>query len=331
MRRIGFLNNPVDANRFCEFLLTRQIRATAEQEAEGTDRQAIWVKEESRVDEARGLLADFQVDPRGTRYDVTQEAREILRREQAEQAQRLSRLKKFNPAAAGPIGNRGSLGNQRVPVTVVSIVLCVLAGLLTGFGLPSVRVDPMGREFPTSESRIYDAMTFVNRHDLSPLQRAEDDPFVSIRKGEIWRFLTPALLHGNMAHLVMNMMGLFFLGSVFERLHGGRWLAFALVTMAVVSMTVQVFWPAANNGGPSAVGASGAVYGLFGFFMIREFREPMYPIQLPPMFRVMGLGFLILGVLMVIPNIANGSHVGGLASGMLFAVTVPAIGSGRRG
>jgi|GEM_PF-5478816 len=129
MRRIGFLDNPVDANRFCEFLLTRQIRATAEQEAEGTERQAIWVKEESRVDEARGLLAEFQVDPRGTRYDVAHEAREILRREQAEQAQRLSRLKKFNPAVASPIG---SLGNQRVPVTIVSIVLCVLAGLRDG-------------------------------------------------------------------------------------------------------------------------------------------------------------------------------------------------------
>lgn len=329
MRRIGFIDHPDDAQRFCEFLLTRQIRATAEPEADGAARQAIWVKEESRVDEARGLLAEFQADPQADRYEVSHEAREILRREQAEQAQRLSRLKKFNPSTAAPIG--GSLGNQRVPVTIAAIALCVLAGLLTGFGQPTVRVDRMGREYPTSESRIYDAMTFVNRHDLAPQQRAEDDPFVSIRKGEVWRFLTPALLHGNMAHLVMNMMGLFFLGSVFERLHGARWLVLALVVMAVVSMAVQVFWPAANNGGPSAVGASGAIYGLFGFFMIREYLEPLYPIQLPPMFRVMGLGFLVLGVLMVIPNVANGSHVGGLASGMLFAWMIPPLGSRRRG
>lgn len=329
MRRIGFIDHPDDAQRFCEFLLTRQIRATAEPEADDAARQAIWVKEESRVDEARGLLAEFQADPQADRYEVSHEAREILRREQAEQAQRLSRLKKFNPSTAAPIG--GSLGNQRVPVTIAAIALCVLAGLLTGFGQPTVRVDRMGREYPTSESRIYDAMTFVNRHDLAPQQRAEDDPFVSIRKGEVWRFLTPALLHGNMAHLVMNMMGLFFLGSVFERLHGARWLVLALVVMAVVSMAVQVFWPAANNGGPSAVGASGAIYGLFGFFMIREYLEPLYPIQLPPMFRVMGLGFLVLGVLMVIPNVANGSHVGGLASGMLFAWMIPPLGSRRRG
>lgn len=330
MRRIGFIDNLDDANRFCEFLLTQQIRATAEPEADNAARQAIWVKEESRVDEARGLLAEFQADPQGDRYEVSHQAREILRREQAEQAQRLSRLKKFNPATGTPIGG-GSLSNQRVPVTITVIALCVLAGLLTGFGRPTVRVDRMGREFPTSESRIYDAMTFVNRHDLAPQQRAEDDPFVSIRKGEVWRFLTPALLHGNMAHLVMNMMGLFFLGSVFERLHGARWLISVLVVMAVVSMAVQVFWPAANNGGPSAVGASGAIYGLFGFFMIREYLEPLYPIQLPPMFRVMGLGFLVLGVLMVNLNVANGSHVGGLASGMLFAWMIPPVASGRRG
>jgi GlpG protein len=162
-------------------------------------------------------------------------------------------------------------------------------------------------------------MTFMSLQD----RRQGEDAFAAIRRGEVWRVFTPAILHAGMGHLAMNMMGLFFLGSVIERLHGGGWLLLMLVSIAVFANLVQVFWPEANNGGPNAVGASGATYGLFGFFMIRPHFQSMYPVSLPPMFLLLGLGFLVMGVLMVIPTMANGAHVGGLAGGMLFAAMIP--------
>jgi GlpG protein len=339
MRRIGTIPNPLDARRFCDYLITLQVHATAEPARDSDATGAalnegpheVWVRDENRLDQARELLDEFLADPGHARYEVSSKARDILRQEQAERVKRVAKVRKFNPGS-GVAGFGGGMSNQRTPLTVSIIVLCVLVGLLTGFGnpRPAARADQTGRRTPSSELRIYDALMFYSRTDLARGQSPDDDPYVSIRKGQVWRVLTPALLHGGIGHLAMNMMGLLFLGGVFERLHGVRWLALALLFMAVTSMLVQVHWPPMNNGGPSAVGASGAIYGLFGFFLVRHHFDPLYPVQLPPMFQAVGIGFLLLGVLLILPNIANGSHVGGLASGMLLAAVVPSHTAPRR-
>lgn len=325
MRRIGFIDGSSDAQRFCDYLISQQIEATAEPERDGAQRFAIWVKDEQALDEARAALELYQTSPSDSRFEASKKAKEIRAQQAAENRKRLKNLQKM------PRSNPNPLAGGRTPLTVAAIAVCVLVGILSGFGNPTIRVDRAGREYPTLESRTYDALTFVNRHHIPPGERAADDPFVSIRRGEIWRIVTPAILHGNISHLAMNMMGLFFLGTVIERLHGSRWLALMLLGTAVVASLVQVFWPAGNNGGPLAVGASGVTYGLFGFILIRPQFDPFYPVRLPPMFQAIGIGFLIMGVMMIVPGIANGAHVGGLAAGMVFAAFVPdGTGSRRR-
>lgn len=317
MRRIGFIENLQDSTRFCDYLISQRIHAKAEREDDqGNPRYSIWVKEEQKVTDAKALLDQFHANPSETRFDASKEAAAVRKAEAEENARRLKNIAKVSHGTGGAVGGMGS---GRIPVTIASIAVCVVVGLLTGFGRPSVRTDPMGRPVPTSEFRNFDALTFMSLRD-----RLQDkDAFATIRTGEAWRVFTPAILHGSMGHLAMNMMGLFFLGSVIERLHGGGWLLLMLVSIAVFANLVQVFWPEANNGGPNAVGASGATYGLFGFFMIRPRFQPMYPVSLPPMFLLLGLGFLVMGVLMVIPTMANGAHVGGLAGGMIFAAMIP--------
>ncbi len=326
MRRIGSIDKQPDAARFCDYLTSQSIRSTAEHQAEDGGRCVIWVKDENRVDDAREMLATFLADPQNDRYDVSDQAEAIRRREREENRRRQANLRKVRSTSFNPLGER------RTPVTIGVIAVCVIVGFLSGFGRPRLGFDEYGREIPTLESRVFDALTFVNRHDVPDGARPSDDPFLSIRKGQPWRFLTPALLHGGIGHLAMNMMGMFFLGSVLERLHGSRWLALVLLGSAALASLVQIFWPLTNGGGPMAVGASGATYGLFGYFLLRSQFDPGYPVHLPPMFQVLGLGFLVMGVVGVVPNIANGSHVGGLAAGMLFATLVPSgrfPGSGR--
>jgi len=319
MRRIGFIEDSLDATRFCDYLVSQRIHAKAEKEDDTNPRYAIWVNEEQRVAEAREMFDQFLSNPKDTRFNASKQADAVRKAEQEENARRQKNITKVNPGS-------GNSRADRIPVTIGAIALCVVIGLLTGFGNPSLRFDRVGREIPTLESRVYDALTFVNRHD----RVRSKDPFVSIRNGEYWRVVTPAVLHGDMAHLAMNMMGLFFLGSVIERIHGGMWLLIMLVSIAFVASLVQVFWPESNNGGPNAVGSSGATYGLFGFFLLRQHFEPGYPISLPPMFLLLGLGFLVMGVLMVLPGMANGAHVGGLAAGMVFAGLVPTGARPRR-
>jgi len=325
MRRIGFIENSQDATRFCDYLISQRIHAQAEKDDAANPRYGIWVREEQRVEEAKSLLDQFYANPLDTRFDASKEANAVRKAEAEENARRLKNIAKVSHRSVGT-GAVGGVGGGRIPVTIASIAVCILIGFFTGFGNPSVRVDRLGRQVPTMEMRVYDALTFMSFQNR--MQREE--PFSSIREGEVWRVFTPAILHGSMGHLAMNMMGLFFLGSVIERLHGGGWLLAMLISIAVFSNLVQVFWPEVNNGGPNAVGSSGATYGLFGFFMIRPHFQPMYPVSLPPMFLLLGLGFLVMGVLMVIPTMANGAHVGGLAGGMIFAAMIPT-GESRRG
>ncbi len=317
MRRIGFIENLQDSTRFCDYLISQRIHAKAERDGdEATSRYSIWVKEEQKVAEAKAFLDQFHANPSDTRYNASKEAEAVRRAEAEENAKRLKNIAKVSHRTGGAVGG---MGGGRVPVTIAAIAICIVAGLLTGFGSASMRKSQMRRQAPSSEFRIYDKLTFMSLQD----RLQGEDNFAAIRRGEVWRVFTPAILHAGMGHLAMNMMGLFFLGSVIERLHGGGWLLLMLVSIAVFANLVQVFWPEANNGGPNAVGASGATYGLFGFFMIRPHFQPMYPVSLPPMFLLMGLGFLVLGVLMVIPTMANGAHVGGLAGGMIFAAMIP--------
>lgn len=321
MRRIGFIENLQDSTRFCDYLISQRIHAKAEKEDEPANpRYSIWVVEEQKLTEAKTLLDQFHANPSDTRFDASKEAEAVRKAEAEENARRLKNIAKVSHRSGGPAGGAvGGMGAGRVPVTIAAIALCVIVGLLTGFGGPTMRRSQLGRQQPSSEFKIYDAMTFMSLRD----RLQDEDAFASIRRGEVWRVFTPAILHGSIGHLAMNMMGLFFLGSVIERLHGGGWLLLMLVSIAVFANLVQVFWPEANNGGPNAVGASGATYGLFGFFMIRPHFQAMYPVTLPPTFLLMGLGFLVMGVLMVIPTMANGAHVGGLAGGMIFAALIP--------
>lgn len=317
MRRIGFIENRQDSTRFCDFLISQRIHAKAESEVDqANSRYSIWVKEETKVADAKSLLDQFLANPSDTRFDASKEAEAVRKAEAEENARRLKNIAKVKHRSGGAVGGMGA---GRIPVTIASIVICIVVGLLTGFGKPNTRINQLGQRVPTTEFRVFDSLTFMSFQDRIQYE----DAFATIRKGEVWRVFTPAILHGSMGHLAMNMMGLFFLGSVIERLHGGGWLLLMLVSIAIAANLVQVFWPEANNGGPNAVGASGATYGLFGFFMIRPHFQPMYPVALPPMFLLMGLGFLVAGVLMVIPTMANGAHVGGLAGGMIFAALIP--------
>ena len=71
-----------------------------------------------------------------------------------------------------------------------------------------------------------------------------------------------------------------------------------------------------------AIGASGAVYGLFGYLWIRPAVDPGYPIHMVPMNIVIMLGMLVACMTPLFENVANGAHLGGLFGGILAALIV---------
>ena len=82
----------------------------------------------------------------------------------------------------------------------------------------------------------------------------------AVAQGELWRLLTVVLVHEGIVHLGFNMYALLIVGPLVERIYGhGLWVVMYLVTAAAASVLSYILLP-----NEDAVGASGAIFGLFG-------------------------------------------------------------------
>jgi len=136
-----------------------------------------------------------------------------------------------------------------------------------------------------------------------------------IIQGQYWRFITPVFLHANLLHVGLNMLNLLVLGVVLERLMGHlRFILVYFVTGMVSIIASFYFMPSEVS-----VGASGAIFGLVGAYSVfvlmhrRAFRHEGIPALLWLVF-IIGLN---LGIGLIIPNVDNFAHLGGLLSGCL--------------
>lgn len=160
-----------------------------------------------------------------------------------------------------------------------------------------------------------------------PEDRPSGPMFVKIRKGQVWRLFTPAILHKDLLHILFNMLWLWVLGKQMElRLPRFRFLLMILIT-AIISNTAQYLMS-----GPYFLGFSGIVVGMAAFIWVRQKVAPWegYPLHrttllflglfVGSMFLLQFSSFLIqlFGWGTFSPNIANTAHiVGGLVGALL--------------
>ena len=137
-----------------------------------------------------------------------------------------------------------------------------------------------------------------------------------ILAGEIWRLLTPALLHGSPPHIAFNMYALLSFGTGLERHFGhGRFLLLYLVSAFAGNVASFLF-----TGGSYSVGASTAIFGLLGaeaVFLIQNRKS------FPGQFRsaignIIFIAAINLFVIGSLPGIDNWGHIGGLVGGLMF-------------
>jgi membrane associated rhomboid family serine protease len=133
--------------------------------------------------------------------------------------------------------------------------------------------------------------------------------------GEWYRLLTSAFLHASITHLLFNMVALWMVGGAVEsRL--GRWRYLTVYLVSALAGSVLSY--AVDSANQVSVGASGAVFGLFGAFAVLAYRLR---------FDIAGIIGIILvnAVIGFIPafNINWRAHLGGLVAGtVLTAVMV---------
>lgn len=127
--------------------------------------------------------------------------------------------------------------------------------------------------------------------------------------GEWWRVLTGGFLHAGPLHLGFNMFALWMLGSQLEpalgRLRFGIVYGVSLLTGVLGVMLLSPHSP--------TVGASGAIFGLFGLALAAQLSRGVDIWQ-------SGLGGVLLINLLFtfgVPGISIGGHLGGLAGGFL--------------
>lgn len=138
---------------------------------------------------------------------------------------------------------------------------------------------------------------------------------------EPWRMLTAAFLHsqGFILHIVLNMYMLWIFGQALEPLLGRvRFLALYLISAIGGSVGYLLLTPGYVPGVPLAgvVGASGAIFGLFGAMLLVQRHRGGDTRQLWVLIAINGvIGF-------VVPQIAWQAHLGGLVAGALCAAVI---------
>ena len=142
---------------------------------------------------------------------------------------------------------------------------------------------------------------------------------LAVQNGQWYRVFTSIFFHLNILHIGLNMVSLLIIGRLVEPILGKwRHLALFLVSGLGGSLAVFLF----TNPLEPTVGASGAIFGLFGayFVLARRARAD-----------TSGIGVLIainLFYSFVIPDISWQDHIGGLVTGIVLAA---GFGLGRRG
>lgn len=136
----------------------------------------------------------------------------------------------------------------------------------------------------------------------------------AILAGELWRFLTPALLHGSIPHILFNMYALFIFGTGLER-HFGHGRFFLLYVLGAFTGNVVSFLFSAGY----SVGASTAVFGLLGaeaifLYQNRRLFAGQFGRAIQNVIFIAAIN-LFLGLQ---PGIDNWGHVGGLLGGLMF-------------
>ena len=138
--------------------------------------------------------------------------------------------------------------------------------------------------------------------------------------GQYWRVATYSFLHFNGAHLLINVLLLFWVGRIVESWVGIAYAAAIYVSSVLSSAAVILLFHNLHPKAGATVGASGGIFGLLAAGLIISHRHSAGSPDRESRLRtwlwiafIAGLGISFL------PGISMAGHVGGLIGGTLLA------------
>ncbi|MBL9127897.1 MAG: rhomboid family intramembrane serine protease [Verrucomicrobiales bacterium] len=293
MRFIGHLDNQALAEQLGYLLRVHGIQNLVEPDDDR--RWSVWIIAEDDTDRARQLLGAFRSDPEHPSFRIPP----ILpsaRPSPAPEPRPAPETRE--PRRASPRALRALDLQDHLPwATAAIVLLCGAVGIVTGLGVRQ------------------DVLQWL-KISLTPYRwGAPFDLFLpEVRQGQVWRLLSPAVLHFGWPHILFNLWAFWDLSGLIERRSGPNRLVGLVVGLALFSNLGQYFYS-----GPNFGGMSGVVYGLLGYaWMMGKFR-PEAGIGLHPQTVVMMLVWFVICLTPALGvPVANAAHGYGLAAGILW-------------
>ena len=277
MRQIGEIAQRELGQRFVDYLATQDIEAVL-RDADEEGPCSIWVLDEDLLDPALDSFELFEQNPEDPRFKVSP-------------AQLKAKQKPAN-SLAPVIDVRQEVFRQAgiwsMPVVISLIGLCLFFTLVANVAM------------------------FAGHAHLFYFSEYYGRAFPEIAAGQVWRLITPIFIHSGGLHLIFNMMWLFQLGGMIERLEGQRTLIVMTLLIGIVCNVAQYL-----VSGPMFGGLSGVIYGLLAYiWMMSRYGSKQYVIaQQTFVFMMIWLVICLVGL---IPNVANTQHVVGFLAGAVF-------------
>lgn len=177
---------------------------------------------------------------------------------------RETRQHRVNPGGFIPRGPQAATVSL-IGANVVTYVVVLLSGGLSGTLGRYLALAPQGVCGSADGAFLFRNMTYdacITRPGLVW--------YPGVSSGAVWQVLTSAFLHSGVIHLGFNMMALWFLGPQLEMAVGKAKFLTLYFTSALVA-SVFVVW--LSNPFSTTVGASGAIFGLLGTFLVLTIKQ----------------------------------------------------------
>lgn len=174
---------------------------------------------------------------------------------------------------------------------------------------------------------------FIHMDDIGTLIAFGAKTNQLLQDREWFRFVTPIFIHGGLLHLASNSYAIWMIGPLVEKLYGGARFFFIYMAAGIGGVFGSYVGGLSRSPNIPGVGASGAIFGLFGLLLIFSYR---YRRDLSPGLRQSiksGIVPVIVVNLVIgfsIPSIDNAAHIGGLVSGMALCLIVPYLAPDER-
>ena len=193
--------------------------------------------------------------------------------------------------------------NFHIPIILISILIAVVSN----FSAIISAIEPLTFTNIRITNQGYVSMTSFNQTFFTDNQW--------------WRLASPMFIHFSFAHLAFNCLWVYILCEKIEKINGSTIFILLVLISSIVSNLSQFYWTSSNLFG----GLSGVIYGLLGFCLIIEMESKYDHYGLPPalyLFMIIWLIFGFIGILDLFGfgSVGNFANLGGLISGIIFAM-----------